>query len=122
MSFEIEWIKSNAVVRFYDQLTFQDFRQVNDLIYGDPRFDNMEYQIADFTDVSSIQLTNNQVKVLSTLEKGASRWNESVKVAHVTRDTYLQNLVHAYERDMQQTNWSCKLFDNLTDAQTWCTE
>lgn len=107
MSFQFEWDKNDVYVRFYRELTFLDFRQVNDLFYGDPRFDDMRYPIADLTDVMSINLTEHEVKIISTLEKSATHWNNSVKVAHVTTDNYMQKLVHAYEAEMQGSNWSC---------------
>jgi len=122
MSFQIEWHRNDVYVRFYGDLTLQDFRQVNGLIYGDMRFDDMIYQIADFIDVLSISLTVDEVKVVSTLEVSATRWNESVKVAHVSTNILLQNLIKAYEKGMQGTNWSCRLFENLDDAKTWCRE
>lgn len=122
MCFQIEWIKNNVYVKFYGTLTPEDFHQANGLIYGDDRFDNMIYQIADFTDALSINLTLDKVKVISVLEKSATRWNESVKVAHVTTDTELKNRVHSYEKEMQKTNWSCRLFENLDNAITWCNE
>jgi len=107
---------------FFGTLTPEDFHQANGLIYGDARFDNMIYQIADFTNVLSINLTLDKVKVISALEKSATRWNKSVKVAHVTTDPEIKNMVHAYEKEIQKTNWLCRLFENLDDATIWCNE
>jgi len=121
MSFQIEWNENDAYVKFYGELTFQDFHDANGKIYGNHRFDHMKYQIADFTDVSSINLTAYEVKIISTLEKGALCWNESVKVAHVTKDKYLRELVYTYEESMKDTNWVCRLFEELDEAKDWCT-
>jgi len=120
MSFQIVWDKNNANVNFYGTLTIKDFLEANGLIYGNHRFDNMEYQIADFTDVQKIELSDEDVIIISTLELSAVQWNRHVKVAHVTKNQILKDLVHVYETKMKETNWSCKLFENLTDAKEWC--
>jgi len=120
MSFEIEWRDNDAHVRFYGELTFNDFREVNGMIYGNSKFDHMNYQIADFTDVSCVNLTEGEIFVISSLEEHATRWNRRVKVAHVTKDGFLQTLVRAYEKKMQNTNWICRMFEDVEDAKKWC--
>ncbi len=86
------------------------------MIYGDSRFDKMKYQICDFTDVLTFNLTIAEVEVISALDKRATNWNKSVKVACIATDDYMKKLILAYTKGMQESNWSCMIFDNINDA------
>lgn len=90
--------------------------QANDLFIGDSRFDKMNYQICDFTDVSSIDFNIKEVEIISVLDKSATHWNKTVKVAFITNDDYMKKIIQAYTKGMQETNWSFKIFDNIKDA------
>lgn len=120
MSFQINWSDNNAYVEFFNELTFKDFQEVNGLIYGDSRFDSMQFQIADFTNVNTINVTSEEIRIISTLELKASVWNKFVKVAHVTSVDQLKELVHVYEDKMKDSNWEFGLFDTFEEAKKWC--
>ncbi|PXX98929.1 hypothetical protein DF185_16275 [Marinifilum breve] len=122
MSCEIKWVGNNAYVRFFGTLSINDFHMANGKIYGSRKFDNMNFQIADFSDVEEIKLTDEEVVTISTLELTATRWNRCVKVAHVSKNEELRNLVRVYENQMSNTNWTCKLFEYLDEAENWCKE
>lgn len=122
MSFEIKWDGNNAYVRFFGILCINDFHMANGKIYGSNKFDNMNFQIADFSDVEEIKLTAEEIVTISTLELSATRWNRCVKVAHVSKNKELRGLVRVYENQMSNTNWMCKLFVNLKEAEHWCKE
>jgi len=93
---------------------------VNSLIYGGLRFDKMNYQLTDYTNVESVNLNATEVKIISTLEKTASHWNKSVKIACVTKNDYIRNLFSVYSEELKETNWSCMVFDELDAARNWC--
>ena len=84
MSFNIEWKDSNVIVSFAKNLTYKDSYEANNLIYGDPRFDNMKYQIADFSNIEKAEFTEDEIKIISTLEKSSAIWNNNnIKMAIV---------------------------------------
>ena len=58
MSFKIEWIGSNAIISFTENFTYNDSYEANNLIYGDSRFDNMIYQIADFSKIEKVEFSS----------------------------------------------------------------
>ena len=57
MSFKIEWKGSNVIVSFTKDFTYKDSYEVNNLIYGDLRYDTMKYQSADFSKIEKVEFT-----------------------------------------------------------------
>ena len=123
MSFKIEWKDSNVIVSFAKCFTYKDSYEVNNLIYGDSRFDNMKYQIADFSKIEKIEFTEEEIKIILTLEKSSTIWNNNVKEAIVISDTVcLSSIVDPYLEVMKETNWDIKIFTNRIEAEKWCSE
>lgn len=123
MSFNIEWKDSNVIVSFAKNLTFKDSYEANNLIYGDPRFDNMKYQIADFSNIEKAEFTEDEIKIISTLEKSSTIWNNNIKMAIVISDSVCLNfIIDPYIDGMKSTNWEIKIFKNIIEAEKWCFE
>ncbi len=123
MSFKIEWKDSNVIVSFSRILTYKDSYEANNLIYGDSRFDDMKYQIADFSKVEKFEFTENESNVIAILEKSSSTWNNNVKLAIVTSASVcLSSIIDPYLERMKSTNWKIKIFKNRIEAENWCLE
>lgn len=119
MSFKLNWINNNIVITFHDELNSEQLHEADNAIYGDARFDNMKYQIFDFTHVTKINLSHAEVEIISVLDKNATRWNNSVKVASVTSNNYMREMVDIYTKGMRETNWISKTFDTIEQAKKW---
>lgn len=123
MSFKIEWDGSNVTIVFTKNFTYKDSYEVNNLIYGDSRFGNMKYQIADFSKIEKVEYTEYEAKIISTLEKSSTIWNNNVKSAIVTSPNVCINfIIDPYLEIMKETNWEVKIFKNIISAKKWCTE
>ena len=122
MSYNITWQDSNVILSFESNVIYQDIYEADNIIYGDPRFDNMKYQIADFSKLEKFELTEEEVQIIAALDKSSSRWNNEIKLAVVTSDSYLIERIKPYIESMQDTNWSIKIFKNIFEAKKWCTD
>ena len=123
MSFKIEWKGSNIIVSFTKNLTYKDSFEVNNLIYGDSRFDTMKYQIADFSKIEKAEFTEDEIKIITTLEKSSTIWNNNIKLAIVTSPNVCLNfIIDPYFETMKSTNWEFKIFKNSIEAEKWCSE
>ena len=49
----------------------------------------MKYQIMDLSNVHKIQLTKQDILVLTSLEKSSAIWNDNLKLAIITLDKIL---------------------------------
>jgi len=123
MSFKIEWKGSNVIVTLSKNFTYNDSYEVNNLIYGDSRFENMKYQISDFSKIEKVEFTAEEIKIITTLEKSSTVWNNKMKSAIVTSPSVCLNfIIDPYLEGMQDTNWEIKTFRNIIEAEKWCTE
>jgi len=122
MSYNITWQDSNVIISFEGNVNYQDVNEADNIVYGDSRFDDMKYQIADFSKIEKFELTEDEVQIIAMLDKSSSRWNNKIKLAVVTLDLYLLERIKPYIETMQDTEWSIKIFENIFEAKKWCIE
>jgi len=58
MAYEIIWEEKGILVKFSGTVDEQEVMTINNIMYGDKRFDAITYQIADYTDVTNNLITN----------------------------------------------------------------
>ncbi|NNJ55282.1 MAG: response regulator transcription factor [Bacteroidia bacterium] len=80
----------------------------------------MKFQVIDFTMVQNVDLDENQAKILGTLDKTSSIWNKNIKVALVTDNEKILELIKIYRDSLKETNWVVKTFSDAKDAEEWC--
>lgn len=117
-----EWIESNFVVTFIGDISYVDIMEANNVMFRDIRFDTMQFQIFDYSKITSIDLTDNVSDIIANLDAVANVWNKNMKVATVTSDLTLKKCIEEYNEKINTTSWIAKTFDNITDALTWCVE
>ena len=124
MKYGIKWIANNAILSFEGDITFDDLDQANNEIYGDPRLDLMKYTIFDFRGAESIDINYDEMKVISTLDKGISKWNRNLKIAIIVDDNNSNNKekVLNYIQLMEDNDWKIGYFIELEKAVEWCLE
>ena len=123
MSFKIKWKGSNVIVSITKNFIYKDSSEVNSLIYGDSRFDTMKYQILDCSKIENAEFSEDEMMIITTLEKASTVWNNKIKSAIVTSPNVCINfIIDPYLEMMKETNWEVKIFKNLIEAEKWCTE
>ena len=121
MNYAVRWSDSNVSVRFEGAVTFTDVEDSGNNIFGDERFDSIELAIFDFSRATSLNLSKMEIRVISTLDSGASRWNERLKLALVTNKNSprITKILAIYMRFMKGNNWKIELFEEAQDALKW---
>ncbi len=94
--------------------------KINDKIYGDVRFGSITYQIADYTDVTNNHITQQDAKVIGTLDRVSSHWNSKrVRNVVVTKDQKFIPIAKTYFRQFEGTHWEGRIFETLEMAYDW---
>ncbi|MFB6340413.1 hypothetical protein ACE01N_04910 [Saccharicrinis sp. FJH2] len=122
MSYTMEWCDSNVYVTFGASVEGKEIIKIDDIIYGDSRLENMHFQLFDFSKTCDINMHAADMKIIGILDKKASHWNNHVKVAIVSVNKQLEDLVDDYVRIMADTNWQVKMFTTRNEALKWCNE
>ena len=122
MSAKMKWLGNDVIMTLSGEINVIELSELSDQIYGDVRFDNMSFQLIDFNQVTQFNLDTDDVEEVSELERGATRWNDAVKIGCVTTDPYIIKMINMYEKLMEGTNWSTQIFDTKEAALKWCLE
>lgn len=122
MGHVIQWTDHNAIISFSGHVDYEDIVEADNTLYADARFDSCCYQIFDFTEMSSLSLDEEEMRVISRLDKGAARWNNKLRLAIVSTDEKMIKLTGYYKRQVREIGWKVQQFDALKDAIAWCEE
>jgi hypothetical protein len=120
MGFDITWMGNNVIVSLSGKVSFKDIDTADGMLYGDARFEKMEYQIFDHTDVEEFNVSTSDLQMIGALDKSSSIWNRKMKVALVTRDKKIMDHIEEYKKVMKDTGWKIRAFDTLEEAKFWC--
>ena len=122
MNYKTKWIGSNAIVSFKGVISFDYINDANGEIYGDARFDTMDFLIFDFQEVEKFNITKEEISIISKLDKGSSRWNKNLKLAFIVSDNNknFKDLTLYYINLMNDNDWKILIFNNLEEALDWC--
>ena len=120
MAHIIIWEEKGLLVKFSGTVTDQEVMKINDKIYGDVRFGSITYQIADYTDVTNNHITQQDAKVIGTLDRVSSHWNSKrVRNVVVTKDQKFIPIAKTYFRQFEGTHWEGRIFETLEMAYDW---
>ncbi|HAN17912.1 MAG: hypothetical protein A2X13_10640 [Bacteroidetes bacterium GWC2_33_15] len=115
------WIENNIMIEVQGKLDLKVLLEANAFMLTSPKFDLMSYQIFNFLEVESLDISHNEIKVFSMLQKGTMRWNNSVKIAMVAINPQIINGFGFYFSEMRLAGLECELFGNIDEALHWCT-
>ena len=120
MSHELSWTGNEVIISFSGDVDFYEITEVDDVIYGDPRFEKQIYQIWDFRRVDSFKISTVEAKVIGGIDRDTSMWNDNIKLAAVSQDQHIIDMTMDYKEVMKDTNWQIRMFDTFDDAYSWC--
>ena len=119
MPYQLIWEDTGVFVKMHGKLTFSEIMECNGEIYGDSSFDYLKYEIGDFLDVESFEVSEKETLTISRLEIQSANWNKFLKVAHVTRDKKIIELIELYKEALKDTNWEIDIFNTIEEAYAW---
>jgi hypothetical protein len=100
-------------------LTGQEALQSNLDIYGDKRFDDLQYQIADFSAVTENQISELYTKKIAYLDRAAAQTNPRIKVAIVMNNAEFLDTADVYGELSKHSPWQLKVCHSLEEARAW---
>ena len=120
MKYIIQWVNGNPHIEFFGDISWEEINQASNILLGDVRFDSMDYVILNFLNVNKLTLSKNDIKLLSVLDRSASRWNQNLNIALLTKDEVAMQRALEYIGFLQCINWEIKIFDSIDRAIIWC--
>ena len=117
---EAKWLGDNLILTLWGHVDIQEIMEFNNYLYGIPNFEDMQYQLIDFTHVTSFRATDSEVELVTALERSASRWNKKLKMAFVNDNPEIEGFIRKYEEGLAGSGWKIGCFTNIETAQSWC--
>jgi hypothetical protein len=119
MKENITWVNRGVLVTLSEQLDGDELFQVNEKVYSDSRFDNLLYQLWDFTKVTELNINIEDIIKIAAHDKAAALSNSSLKVATVATEEVMQTLLSLYQAEMFTSPWESQMFNSVDEAQQW---
>lgn len=119
MPFNTTWIRNGIERKAFGKVTGGDIITFRNALYGDERFDKLRYILTDFTEVDSIDMTEEDIRKLAYLDKAAALTNPKCKIVIVIRDDTKKILAEKYANLMNNSPWQSMVFETVEQAREW---
>lgn len=119
MPYKITWKPRGVIWTFYNSITSHEAMQANLDIYGDPRFDDLLYQIVDISAVDKFDVIDEDLDTAAALDHAATLSNSRLVVAIVATKKEAIEVAKLYEAGMRDSSWKVRVFCSIEDARKW---
>ena len=121
MSYELIWENRGVVFQFRDVVTGDELVQSNLDVYSDPKFESIEYELANFSDTVRFEASSEMVRRVAAMDAAASKRNPNIIVAIVASQTVIRGLVNLYrmQSEVAGGTWVTEFFETEPEARKW---
>lgn len=121
MNYKFDWNQNDLLITFGEVISYEDIASADDTLFGDARFDNMEFVIYDFLPVREFTITDNNLMLTAAINMSASQWNRKLKMALVATDEGIIKAINRFIELMDKSNWDIHSFQSTEEAFDWAT-
>lgn len=121
MPIKLEYLPNGGVLlKGEGTVTFKNIKEINDKIYGTKdKILNLSYQVCDFSNVTGIPLSSDEVKTLAEQDKYAAKINPYMIIATVGEIDVIYGLARMWQAYTDGSPIKTKVFRKMPDAQRW---
>jgi len=119
MPYKITWKPGGVIWEFHGVLAGKDAIQANLDIYGDPRFDDLRYQLVDISAVEQFNIPDEALETAAAMDEAAALSNPRLVVAVVATKREALKVAELYKSAMSTSKWKVEIFCSMEDAKKW---
>jgi hypothetical protein len=119
MGYKINWTERGVEWLYYGTVTGAELIESNEEIYGDPRFDDLRYQLVDLTEVERFDVSDTDIRKLAFFDAAAARSNPRIRLGIIASDTSGRAISDAYRASIQDATWEHRFFEEREAAEQW---
>ena len=116
MPCKVTWKDKELVWELSGDISTQEFHKINSDQYGDPRWDDLRFLIVDFRNVKSIDLPDEEIMLIQSMDKAAAITNPYLKIASIANTEKTRKIAEFYGAD---SPWTCRVFETLEEGRSW---
>ena len=117
MPHTLEWEKRGAYWKYSGNVSGEEVVNACTVIYGDHRFDSLDYKIVDFLDIESIQISEQELLKIAFQDKAAELTNPHIKSAIVM--TVGAEFGKQFASYFDDSGWEVEVFGDVESARQW---
>lgn len=117
MPHTLDWEKRGAYWKYSGVVTGEEVMSACASIYGDPRFDSLDYKIVDFLGVESLQMNEDDLLKIAYQDKAAELTNPRIQSAIVM--TLGVELGKKFASYFDDSGWDVEVFADIQSARQW---
>ena len=119
MSYQTIWTDRGVEWIYHGTVTGKEIIQSNEEIYGDPRFDDLRYQLVDLTQVERFEVSDKEMRQMAYLDAAAARTNPRIRLAVIATGESGRSVFDAYAKNIKNPVWKHELFSSRKNAEDW---
>lgn len=116
--YKLDWEPSGAHWKYYGDVSGAEIIRASKEIYGDPRFDDLEFKLVDFLGAEAIQIHKNEVAEIACQHKVAAISNPNVKTAIVMKKSDNEMAIF-FASFFEDSSWDVRIFQDINEANKW---
>lgn len=117
MSYQLDWEPRGVFWRYSGDITGAEIIEASSLIYGDSRFDNLKYKLVDFLDITSIQMSTDELALVAFQHRAAEMSNQYIRTAILMGPD--NDLAEQFAAFFIDSSWEVKEFKERDAANLW---
>lgn len=122
MPYSITWSHEGTEIIYEGKVSYAEIRAADDAHYGDERFQDIRYQLCDFTKADTSEITLSDAEEYAVFDVVSIPYKPHLKVAMVSYNLGTKYLLEEYIKISKEegSSWKFKIFDNYLEAKKWC--
>ncbi|EDY83825.1 hypothetical protein VDG1235_3452 [Verrucomicrobiia bacterium DG1235] len=122
MPYRISWKPHYVIFQYYGCVTSEDIIESNKQVYGDPRFDDLRWELVNFDQTESVAFRPQDIRLIAFMDKAAAHSNPHITIAFVGKTEVLDEAVKAYDSAGAHPSWQTVHFDSEDEAIKYITQ
>jgi len=121
MAYQNIWENEGVYSKFQGTIDAEEVHCAVDEVESDTRFDSIRYVINDFLEATEFTVTPKDISVRVAIDNAAARTNPDIRIALVTVDQIVKDLIGIYIEQMESSPYETRIFATLDEARRWLT-
>ena len=121
MPYQISWDRRHVFLKFHGEVPLSEIQEAAGVIHGDPRFDQLKYEICDLLEADLSSIDDQQAEEPAAMDRAASLSLGRLKVALVVTDPHAVELCLHYIEESKRMGspWQFGVFSRIEEAMDW---
>lgn len=119
MPYTIKYEPNGVYVAFTGQISFKEILQATYEFWQQPDFERMDYEIFDYLDVTSLEISEYDAVEMAVRDDVASKITRRSQIAIVTTLPAIIEQTDIYRRTLKDKSVEVLVTDTVDDARKW---